>query len=412
MKNICLVKDMQMVNKSLKNYWSQLVSLCGLISCSLGICSNSQGVFFKAAAEDLHVMIGTFSMQNTVSYIIMSFFAMYVVRLADKVKYRSLLFVGAVLTGMSFVVMGFTSNLIVFYILGILRGIGAGTFAVAIVTVGINNWFKEKRGFVTSIVFCTSGITGMLLPPMFAYIIDKYTWRHAYVAMGIVSFLLILPALLGNFTLNPAAHNELPYGMAEKGRKKQEWEGNEKPGSVMVLPALISIAVIYNVILGFAQHLPAFGTEVGFSSQTGAMLLSMCMLGNVVFKFVSGTMSDKAGATKVTMLMAGVDIFSLVSLFFTTNVFVLHAESFLFGVMYSVVTVCLSLLAMDFFPEEDYNRKYPVISFAGGIANSAAVSVLGYMYDFSGSYRGVFGLLLVLHLAGFLLLVILSHRKA
>ena len=134
------------MNKSLKKYWRQIVSLCGLISCSLGICSNSQGVFFKAAAEDLHIMIGTFSMQNTVSYIIMSFCAMYVVRLTGKVKYRRLLLVGSVLTGMSFIVVGFTSNMIVFYILGILRGIGASTFAVAIVTIGIHNWFMEKTG--------------------------------------------------------------------------------------------------------------------------------------------------------------------------------------------------------------------------------------------------------------------------
>ena len=192
------------MNKSLKKYWRQIVSLCGLISCSLGICSNSQGVFFKAAAEDLHIMIGTFSMQNTVSYIIMSFCAMYVVRLTGKVKYRRLLLVGSVLTGMSFIVMGFTSNMIVFYILGILRGIGASTFAVAIVTIGIHNWFMEKTGLVTSLIFCTSGITGMLLPPVFAYIIENYSWRAAYVIMGIVSFLLILPALLTDFSLNPS----------------------------------------------------------------------------------------------------------------------------------------------------------------------------------------------------------------
>lgn len=49
--------------------------------------------------------------------------------------------------------------------------------------------------------------------------------------------------------------------------------------------------------------------------------------------------------------------------------------------------------------------------FAGGIANAAAVSILGYMYDFSGSYRAVFWLLIALHLMGFLLLVILNHRR-
>ena len=399
------------MNKSLKKYWRQIVSLCGLISCSLGICSNSQGVFFKAAAEDLHIMIGTFSMQNTVSYIIMSFCAMYVVRLTGKVKYRRLLLVGSVLTGMSFIVVGFTSNMIVFYILGILRGIGASTFAVAIVTIGIHNWFMEKTGLVTSLIFCTSGITGMLLPPVFAYIIENYSWRAAYVIMGIVSFLFILPALLTDFSLNPSVRNEIPYGMEKEGNRKQGRERGEKHGDMVILIALIFIAVIYNIILGFAQHLPSFGTDAGFGSRIGAMLLSMCMFGNVVFKFVSGTMSDKAGAVRVTMMMAGANIIALVSLFSTTNIFALYGAAFLFGVMYSVVTVCLSLLTMDFFAGESYNRKFPAISFAGGIANAAAVSILGYMYDFSGSYRAVLWLLIALHLIGFSLLVILNHRR-
>ena len=122
-------------------------------------------------------------------------------------------------------------------------------------------------------------------------------------------------------------------------------------------------------------------------------------------------MSDKAGAVRVTMMMAGANIIALVSLFSTTNIFALYGAAFLFGVMYSVVTVCLSLLTMDFFAGEYYNRKFPAISFAGGIANAAAVSILGYMYDFSGSYRAVLWLLIALHLIGFLLLVILNYRR-
>ncbi len=392
----------------MKKYVVQIISLCGLISCSLGICFNSQGVFFEAASRDLNVMVGTFSMQNTISYIITSFGAVYVARIIPKVNYRCLLFCGALMTGASFIIMGFTSSLIVFYILGIIRGIGAAAFAVAVVTIGINNWFKEKTGFITSIVFSTSGIVGMLLPPLFSYIIDSYSWRVAYMIMGGISFTLILPALVSGFTIHPEISGRKAYG---ESQAKMEAAAGEEAGSCIVFGALVGIAVIYNIILGFAQHLPVFCVSRGFGSQAGAVMLSMCMLGNVAFKLLSGNVSDKAGPVKTILLMVGVNVCALAAMFSATGILVLNIASFLFGVMYAVATVCLSLLTAAFFTGEMYNKKFPAISFAGGLAQSIAVSVLGYIYDYSGSYNVVLILLLILHLSGFILLSMFAGRK-
>ena len=114
MEKSCEGRGLERMDKSLKKYIVPIISLCGLISCSLGLCSNIQGVFFEGGAKELQVMIGTFSMQNTISCIITYVFAVYFVRIMDRISYRTALLLGSVLTGMSFIVMGFTSNVLVF----------------------------------------------------------------------------------------------------------------------------------------------------------------------------------------------------------------------------------------------------------------------------------------------------------
>lgn len=397
-----------MKRKTLKDYTMQIVSMCGLISCSLGICSNVQGVFFAEGARDLHILVGTFSMQNTVACIITYILAIYFAGISERFSYRKMLLAGAVMTGLSFVAMGVNSNLVVFYILGVIRGIGASVFAVAIVTIGINNWFKEKTGFVTSLVFCTSGITGMILSPLFAWIMEHSSWRVAYVLMGIISFVLILPAICSDFTLHPQQKGLEPYGEKKKGTKEdRDGKKNDVPGA---FAALAVLAVVYNLILGFSQHLPGYGESLGMAATQGAFLLSLCMLGNVVFKLFSGMIADRCGATKTMILMAGINLGAIAALLFIRVMWLQQMSALLFGVMYSVITVCLSLTTMECCSREQYSRLFPRISMLGGIANPVAVSVLGYVYDWSGSYKAVFILLFALHAAGLTLLFSLFRK--
>ena len=397
-----------MKTKTLKDYTMQIVSMCGLISCSLGICSNVQGVFFAEGARDLHILVGTFSMQNTVACIISYILAIYFARISSRFSYRNMLLAGAAMTGISFAAMGVCSNLVVFYILGILRGIGASVFAVAIVTIGINNWFREKTGFVTSLVFCASGITGMVLSPVFAWIMERSSWRVAYVLMGVISFALILPAICSGFTLDPKEKGMEPYGTGKE--ETTVAAGNRNADVQGVFAALAASAVVYNLILGFSQHLPGYGESLGLTVTQGAFLLSLCMLGNVVFKLFSGMIADRCGALKTMMLMAGLNLAAVAALFLIRVMWLQELSALVFGVMYSVITVCLSLTTMECYSQEQYSRLFPKISMLGGIANPVAVSVLGYVYDWSGSYRAVLLLLFLLHGAGMACLLYIRKK--
>ena len=64
--------------------------------------------------------------------------------------------------------------------------------------------------------------------------------------------------------------------------------------------------------------------------------------------------------------------------------------SFLFGSIYSVGAVGIPLLTKHFFGMDNYSKVFPIISFASNFGAAFALSLVGYIYDFTDSYSYAF----------------------
>ena len=58
----------------------------------------------------------------------------------------------------------------------------------------------------------------------------------------------------------------------------------------------------------------------------------------------------------------------------------------LLGLCYSVAIVGTVMLCKTMFGIENYSSVYPKISMGTTLANAAGASIIGYLYDFTGSY--------------------------
>lgn len=62
----------------------------------------------------------------------------------------------------------------------------------------------------------------------------------------------------------------------------------------------------------------------------------------------------------------------------------------MFGSCYSIGAVALPLLTKYFFGIDNYARVFPKISFASNLGAAISLSMVGYIYDFFGSYLYAF----------------------
>jgi len=397
-------------------HWLVLIAACAMSASSFGISLNVIGVFYTPVAESLGVYRGTFAVHATLSSLALAIVTLYFSQLLNRFGWKPLLTFGVLLASLSTAAMAFTTQMWVFYILGTLRGLGAGLFAAVPVSLVINNWFEEKKGLAMSIAFGSSGITGAIFSPIFTSLIDSIGWESTFIIMGATIFLIALPAILIPYSLNPKDDGYLPYGFKQvkngKNRpviKQVDWSNFSLFNSVFILLGLV--AVLHTSLTGISQHFPGFAESKQLTPHVGGLMLSAVMIGNITFKLLIGFISDYIGAAKSTVIIIGINAVSIVMLLASTQPTIAIISSFIFGSVFAIPSVLLPLLTTDFFGRERYVRIYPVISFFAGIGGALSMSVVGYVYDFTGSYVPAFITGLVFHGINVLFILVASKQS-
>ena len=105
-------------------------------------------------------------------------------KLIRKYNYKKILLIGVLLSSVSTWMMSYSRSVYLFYILGILRGIGVGIGGMVPITVIITNWFDEKHGLATSLALSFSGLAGAIFSPLLSSWIISYGWQMTYRLMA------------------------------------------------------------------------------------------------------------------------------------------------------------------------------------------------------------------------------------
>ena len=135
------------------------------------------------------------------------------------------------------------------------------------------------------------------------------------------------------------------------------------------------------------SHLPSLAIANGFSADIGALLLSASMIGNLSFKLVLGVLIDKLGVLKGFLIVLMIMIAgSLIILFVTGAVAPLLVGGFLYGTIFSLGSLGLSLLVRFLYGNEQYNGIYAKTALITSVGAAVYTTLIGVMYDATGSY--------------------------
>lgn len=391
------------MNNSQNNvkHWLVLAVSCGMSASAIGLPMNVIGVFYTPVSQDLNIYRGTFAMNATLSSIALAIISLFFAPLLYRFGWKKIIISGVTLASLSTIGMAFTTRISLFYVLGTLRGLGAGLYAMVPLSLIINNWFDKKRGFAMSLSFGFSGIAGALFSPIFTSLIDSLGWENSFIIMGLVMIVLALPAILYPYSLDPKDEGLLPYGYDDSVDanetliKKPNWVNFSYTNIAFIL--IFVIAFTHTSITGISQHFPGFAESNALSAQVGGIMLSAVMVGNITFKLIFGALSDRIGVINSSVVMLILNTVSIIMLLSLTHTSLLIFSAFLFGTIFCIPAVALPLLTTEFFGKELYVKIYPVLSLAAGIGAALSMTLVGYAYDFTGSYALAFTLALIFH---------------
>jgi MFS family permease len=396
--------------------WAILVACC-VFSFGFGMTANCNGQYFVPVTRDLGFGMGQFTLYMTLSGFVQFGSMTMLNRVLNKVDFRILLSGCFLIRLICTALMGTFHSLWQWYAIGIFMGIFGPPCNLVIPPIVLSNWFIKKRGFAIGLAMTFSGIGGAVMTPVLAWIIQTYGWRFAYAANAVLAGIVVLPFYMFVIRLKPSDKGLKPYGYEEQaghngqgaaelgsqeasepsgqGAVKSTVQGARLERGVMGNDALRSISFVFMLFIfcstgffgAYTQLLSAYGVSIGLLVTAAAALPSLSMVGNALTKMAMGIINDRFGGKAMMYSGLGITLFAMLLLLNGPNpVAGLYIGAFFAGTFLTVMSVSAPLLIHAVYGARDYSRLLVLLSLGQSLVISIAPSVIGFMFDFTGSY--------------------------
>jgi MFS family permease len=349
--------------------------------------------------------------------------------LVDHWKPRKVLLVGVIILSFTTALCAFANELWHFYFLfGFLVPIGIAFSGWPVLAPTIANWFTKKRGLALGIGGMGAGISyvyGLFVE----FVISQVGWHYAYVVIGILLLVILVPLYLILYHYRPKDRGLTPYGSDIPAIEKAT--GIESSGGVIPnfsewtlrraaktyqLWLLITSHSLYWGMAAYLvlAHQVRFAIDAGYSSLFAASVFAMFgvfMTVGLLLGFISDWIGREWTVTLANLLAIG----AIVALILVNDA----SQSWL---LY-IYAVCLGLGAGLFSPtitagEADlfHGKSFGAIaglSLAGvGVGSVMGPWLGGWIYDVSGSYAPAFFFCIVCFVLSLVAFWIAAPRNA
>lgn len=397
------------MNKTKKGvFYGWYIVLSGFVimgSC-IGIVNNTMSQFIKPIAESLGCSRASVSMIQTifsVCHMVFSFLAGYIL---SRKNFKRFLKIDAFILAASYFSLSLAKSLPTLYISAVITGMSYTVLGAITFSVIISNWFKESRGRAMGMASMGSGVAGMIFNFVAGKCIGQFGWRATFQIQAVCLFVLIAPFVLFVLKMHPSEMGLEPYGShkeSDAASPREDMEGVpyaqalRSPSFWLITfcVAALSFATHCNVVT-VSPHL----TDVGYSPMFAATMVSACMAALAVGKYSLGVIFDKAGPKNATLMAAGCSLLGsagmLTAAFRPSLALVLIGASL--GAAFGSVAV--PLIIQNVFGPRDYASIYGTMSGITGLIGATYPVLTGFVFDTMGSYNPCYGVAVVLSVIG------------
>ena len=225
--------------------------------------------------------------------------------LTDRFGPRVVVLAGALLLGLGIVLSSRATSLIEFQLIyGVLVGVAAGAvFAPMMVTV--TGWFDKHRGLAVSLVSAGMGMAPMTISPFAQWLISSYDWRTAQLVIGIMAWVLLVPAAL-LVRRAPAADSAAPGVPAEGGEGMKLGQALRSPQFIVLSLTFFCCCAAHS---GPIFHTVSYALACGIPAMTAVTIYGVEGLAGLGGRILFGLLGDRFGARRV--IVAGLMVQAL-----------------------------------------------------------------------------------------------------
>lgn len=377
-----------------------IAGLCFLmIFTCLGFCSSNNSLYVFAITEALDITRSSYSLTNSLRFIATAIVNLFFGTLIARFGAKKMVCAGFVSLISAVLIFSVAQSVYVFYLGGILLGLGFAWTGTTIVGNVVARWFPEKRGTVMGFVLAANGVGGALAAQIVSPIIyeegNPFGYRNAYRLVAVI--LAVIGMLVVIFLKNQPKDYAGDGKPVAKKRRGQSWVGIEYERIVkmpLFYAALACIFLTGFVLQGFNSVSTVHMKDVQIDDAFIATALSAHSIALAVFKFFTGYLYDKRGL-RITMTVCSLAaLVSLTALIFAANTITGKGLAMVYAIISSLAlpleTIMLPIYACDLFGDKAFNKVMGLFVSVNVAGYALGAPLTNLIFDVVGSYIPAF----------------------
>ena len=276
---------------------------------SLGVFTSGPGqshtfsVFVAPISRDLGISSATIATAYGLATLVAALLLPQVGRLVDRFGPHRMIAVIVLLLGLACLLFGAVANFLWLAVgFGLLRFLGQGSLMLGCANL-VSHWFARNRGLAMSLMALGFGLSMAVHPPLSQYLVEQIGWRRAWLVLGGLTWLVMLPPVLLLVHDNPERLGLKPDGAGSQDPAEAAGRGTEagtgltlrealrEPGFYILafgwfaVTMLITTLHFYQVSILTAQGISAELAANLFTVSAVAMAVSMPLVGRMFDRF-------------------------------------------------------------------------------------------------------------------------------
>ncbi|TGQ87226.1 MFS transporter [Mesorhizobium sp. M8A.F.Ca.ET.208.01.1.1] len=364
-----------------------IVAAGALMSCVAIGTMFSLAIFLEPMALDTNWSRAGISSAMTLNFLVMGLGGFAWGALSDRFGARIVVTIGAVLLGLALVLASRAGSLLTFQITyGVLVGLAASAFFAPMIAL-TSGWFDTNRGLAVSLVSAGMGVVPMTISPLARWLISAYEWRTAMFDIGLLAWVLLLPAvLLVRQPPKPAASDAAAAPVAEGAGLTVE-QALRSPQFIVLGLTFFACCAAHS---GPIFHMVSYAMLCGVAPMAAVSIYSVEGLAGLGGRLLYGVLADRLGVKPV--LIAGLAIQAIVIAAYLSirQLDQFYMLAVIFGATYGGVMPLYAVLAREYFGQRILGTVFGAATMLSSLGMALGPLAGGMIFDAYASYHWLF----------------------
>ena len=339
----------------------------------------------------------------------------------DKTEPKKLFFISTFITGISTIVLGFITNVWVFYMVyGVIGAIAITGISNLVTGTVISKWFIKSRGRALGFSDLGSSVGVIILIPVINIIITSHSWELAWISLGLLHLIIMTPVAFlmkrqpEDYGLLPDNEISVEHDLITNDSKSDTvvWTAKEAIKTYQFWIIILAFGLSNISVMAILSHQINHIVHQGFSSTQAALIISLWAIFAGFARVLFGFLLERISVRYLSFIVMIGSALGTYFLLIGNSLELLYCFAIIYGLFRGAIVLMSIIIWADYYGRTNLGAIRGLTTPFNIISLSIGPVAAGYFYDQLGSYDMIFSVFIVLYvISGVLILFTHSPKK-